>query len=163
MGAMASQITSLTIVNSTVYPGADQRKHQSSASLTFVWGIHRWPVNSPHKGPVTRKMFPFDDVIIDCRHVILCPSNGPLSSDFARASFMPASSLLTDTWASRLLPNRVGIIKPFPVPFFGLFSMLSRDRLPVGYHVYIWQVSLQLACDDACQIWTWFAESVMIM
>ena len=44
--------------------GADQRKHQSSASLTFVWGIHRWPVNSPHRGPVTRKMFPCDDVVM---------------------------------------------------------------------------------------------------
>ena len=44
--------------------GGDQRKHQSSASLAFVRGIHRWPVNSPHKGPVTRKMFPFDDVIM---------------------------------------------------------------------------------------------------
>ena len=44
--------------------GADQRKHQSSASLAFVGGIHRWPVNSPHKEPLTRKMFPFDDVII---------------------------------------------------------------------------------------------------
>ena len=43
---------------------ADQRKHQSSASLAFVRGIHRWPVNSRHKWPVTRKMFPFDDVII---------------------------------------------------------------------------------------------------
>ena len=43
---------------------ADQRKHQSSASLAFVRGIHRWPVNSPHKWPVTRKMFPFDDVIV---------------------------------------------------------------------------------------------------
>ena len=64
MGAMASQITSLTIVCSTVYSGADQRKHQSSLSLAFVRGIHRWPVNSPHKGPVTRKMFPFDDVIM---------------------------------------------------------------------------------------------------
>ena len=48
----------------TVYSGSDQRKHQSSASLVFVRGIHRWPVNSPHKGPATRKMFPFDDVII---------------------------------------------------------------------------------------------------
>ena len=57
-------ITSLTIVYSTVYSGADQRKHQSSASLAFVWGIHRGPVNSPHKWPVTRKMFPFDDVIM---------------------------------------------------------------------------------------------------
>ena len=66
MGAMASQITSLTIVYSTVYSGADQRKLQSSASLTFVRKIHRWPVNSPHKWPVTRNMFPFDDVIMSC-------------------------------------------------------------------------------------------------
>ena len=64
MSAMASQITILTIVCSIVYSGADQRKHQSSASMAFGWGIHRWPVNSPHKGPVTRKMFPFDDVIM---------------------------------------------------------------------------------------------------
>ena len=49
MDAMASQITSLTIVYSTVYSGADQRKHQSSASLAFVRGIHRGSVNSPHK------------------------------------------------------------------------------------------------------------------
>ena len=64
MGAMASQITSLTIVYWSVYSGADQRKHQSSASLAFVRGIHRRPVNSPHKWPATRKMFPFDDVIM---------------------------------------------------------------------------------------------------
>ena len=64
MGAMASQITNLTIVYSTVYLGEDQRKHQSSTSLDFVRGIHRSPVNSPHKWPVTRKKFPFDDVII---------------------------------------------------------------------------------------------------
>ena len=65
MGAMASQITSLTIVYSAVYSGADQRKHQSSASLAFVRGINRWPVISPHKWLVTRKMFPFDDVITE--------------------------------------------------------------------------------------------------
>ena len=65
MSTIASQITSLMIVYSTVYSGADQRNHQSSsASLAFVWGIHRGPVNSPHKGPVTRKMFQFDDVIM---------------------------------------------------------------------------------------------------
>ena len=64
MITMASQITSLTIVYSTVYSGADQSKHQNSASLAFVWGIHRGPVNSPHKWPVTRKMFSFDDVIM---------------------------------------------------------------------------------------------------
>ena len=64
MNSLASQITSLTIVYSTIYSGPDQRKHQSSAWLAFVRGIHQWPVNSPHKGPVTRKMFPFDDVIM---------------------------------------------------------------------------------------------------
>ena len=64
MGAISSLISSLTIVFSTVYSDADQRKHQSSASLAIVQGIHRGPVNSPHKWPVTRKMFPFNDVII---------------------------------------------------------------------------------------------------
>ena len=63
MSAMASQNISLTRVCSTVYSDADQRKHQSSMPLAFVGGIHRWPVNSPHKGPVTRKMSQFDDVI----------------------------------------------------------------------------------------------------
>ena len=64
MGAMVSQITSLTIIYRTVYSGTNKRKHQRSASLTFVRGIHRWPANSPHKWPVTRKMFPFDDFIM---------------------------------------------------------------------------------------------------
>ena len=64
MGAMASKITSLAIVYSTIHSGTDQRKKQSSASLAFVRGIHQWPVNSPHKEQVTRKMFPFYDVIM---------------------------------------------------------------------------------------------------
>ena len=64
MGGTASQITSLTIVYSIVYSGADQREHQSSASLAFVRGIPQWPVNSPHKWLVTRKMLPLDDVTI---------------------------------------------------------------------------------------------------
>ena len=66
IGMIASQITSLTIVYSTVYSDADQRKHQSSASLAYVRGIHRRPLNSLHKWPVTRKMFPFDDVMMWC-------------------------------------------------------------------------------------------------
>ena len=61
---MASQIISITIVYSIVYLGADQRKHQSSASLDLVRGIHRWSVNSPHKRLLMWKMFPFDDVIM---------------------------------------------------------------------------------------------------
>ena len=65
MSTMASQITSLTIVYSTYYSGTDQRKHQIPALLAFVRGINRWPVNSPHKGPVTPKIFPFHDVIME--------------------------------------------------------------------------------------------------
>ena len=56
MGTMASQITSLMIVYSTVYSGSDQIKYQSAALLAFARGIHRWPVNSPHKESVTWKM-----------------------------------------------------------------------------------------------------------
>ena len=68
MTMLASQITSLPVVCSIVYSDVNQRKHQSSASLAFVREIHRGPVNFPHKWPVTRKMFPFDDVImIDSR------------------------------------------------------------------------------------------------
>ena len=57
MTGMSSQTTSLKIVYSTIYSGADQRKHQSFVSLTFLWGIHQWLVNSPHKGLVMQKCF----------------------------------------------------------------------------------------------------------
>ena len=67
MSVVASQITSVSIVYSTVCSSADQRKHQSSASLAFLRGIHRWPVNSPHKGSVTRVFFPFDDAIMSIK------------------------------------------------------------------------------------------------
>ena len=54
MSAMASLTTGVSIVCSAVCPGADVR------------GIRRWPMDSPHKGPVRRKMTPFDDVIMHC-------------------------------------------------------------------------------------------------
>ena len=63
MSMMASQITGISIVCSTVGSGTNQRKHQNSASLAFVREIHQWLVNSPHKGPVMRNMFPFDDIM----------------------------------------------------------------------------------------------------
>ena len=74
MGAIPSQITSLTIVHSTFYSDVVQRKHHSSASLAFVWGIHRGLVNSQHKWPVTWKMFPFSfDETIPARTRSLSP------------------------------------------------------------------------------------------
>ena len=64
MSTMASQITSLTVVYSGVYSGVYKKKQQSSASLAYA-GSSPGPENYPHKGPVTRKMFPFDDVIMN--------------------------------------------------------------------------------------------------
>ena len=64
ISSIAFQITSVLIVCSTVCSGADQRKHQSSASLAFLRGIHQWPVDSPHKRPVTL-------VHISLRHHVL--------------------------------------------------------------------------------------------
>ena len=70
MSVMASQIISLRIVYSTIYSVTDERKHQSSASLAFVMGVHQWPVNSPHQRPVTQNMFPIDDVVMQmCEHI----------------------------------------------------------------------------------------------
>ena len=91
MGAMASQITSLAIVYSTIYSCTDQRKHQRSA----------WPVNSPHKGPVTRKIFPlmrsswvtdlysglapiWRQSISGTNYVTVCPSNLQWRRDIKR-------------------------------------------------------------------------------
>ena len=64
LSVIASQIIGVSIICPTVCSSADQRKHWSSASLAFDRGIHRWAVDSPHKRPVTWKMFPFHDVII---------------------------------------------------------------------------------------------------
>ena len=77
MSAMVAQITVVLIVYPAVCSGADQRKNQNSASLAFVQGIRRWLVDSPHEGPVTRKMLPFDDVImiLECPIEIDEPSN----------------------------------------------------------------------------------------
>ena len=95
MGAIASQTTSLTIVYSAVYSGADQSKHQSSASLAFVWGNHRGPVNSPHKWPVTRKMFPFDDVIMS---IIICHEDQTKSEKLVVLSCSWPKSFFQNNW-----------------------------------------------------------------
>ena len=104
MSPTASQITSLTIVYWIVYAGTDQRKHQSSASPAFVRGIPRRPVNSPHKWPVTRKMFPFDDVIMKD---IFCQANRLLTSFGVTVGIVGIVTCLCFEW------------------YFGKFSALS--------------------------------------
>ena len=109
MGAIASQITSLAIVYSTVYFDADQRKHQSSASLASAQGIHRGPVNSPHKWPVTRKMFSFDDVIMwkhlprywpFVRGIHRSPANSPHKGQWRRALMFSLICVCINGWVN---------------------------------------------------------------
>ena len=64
MGAIASQITSLTIVFSSVYLDIDQRKHQSSASLAYVGNSPEADEFPAHMASNT-EMFPFDDIIMN--------------------------------------------------------------------------------------------------
>ena len=112
MGAMASQISSLMVVYSIVYSDADQRKHQSSASLAFVRGIHRGPVNSPHKWPVTRKMLPLDDVIMGWRDIFWV----------VQIILISMSSRLT-----KLGQVVCGLLIPFLIVFIGLITLLFDE------------------------------------
>ena len=70
--AMASQITGFSLLCSNVCSGADQREHANSASLAYVKGNQRWPLDSLHKGPVTEKIFPFHEGIMEKRNTISC-------------------------------------------------------------------------------------------
>ena len=141
MGTMASRITSLTIVYSTVYSGADQRKHQSSVSLAFVRGIRRGPVNSPHKWPITQKMFPFDDVIMDAT----------FNSNCGVGSMIQSFSLLDPSTHPTPNPH----ITPTPHPHWFCWT-LSKWQLPVkstpklsskwrDFRFNVWYVSYQLS------------------
>ena len=116
MSLMVSQITGVPIVCSTVCSGANQRRHQSSVSLAFVRGIHRRPVNSPHKGLVMRNVFPFDDVIMSTHKLppqitlLKCwIYMNILSYSLARLSWGQLSPLYQDSHIP--LPNGPGQVK----------------------------------------------------
>ena len=169
MGAIASQITSLTIIYSTVYSDADRRKHQSSAPLAFVRGIHRWPVTSPHKRRVARKMFPFDDEIIylfissnlcsndfrlhiwhltfDISMVIKCNSESELDYLYIERSDLPAK--LIDLCLFRACSG--SFIKPFK-PSNGIylnrpFGIKDRTSCPRSFATRIkWLVLVDQHC-----------------
>ena len=95
---MESQINSVSIVFSTVCSG-EYSKYQSSASTTFMKGIHWWRVDSPHNRPVTRKMFPFDDVIMICdiSHTTLSPYRITTHYGFTCRSHLYTGSYLSFT------------------------------------------------------------------
>ena len=148
------------IVYSTVHSGADQRKYQSPASLAFVWGIHRWPVNSPHKWPVTRKMFPFDDVIMfrfhgpTCWLLLMSSSSSYLSELWMRRPGTPKapSPWVLPLWNSEICnfdikSETTWIVFPWMkiiqfVPWF-YWTLCVRNRLTIN-HLYLnlWRPSL---------------------
>ena len=130
MGVIASQITSFTIVYSTVYSDADQRKHQSSASLAFVRGIHRGPVNSPHKWPVTRKCFHL--MTSSCR-ILLVGTIRYLASDLASLQYIcwfhqiNTASIITKYISMNLIYQRANIY------FQNSFNQLKDVMLQLTY------------------------------
>ena len=63
MSSITSQFTGKSTVCSTICLGEHGGKHQSPRYWPCASGIHQWPMGSPHKGPVTRKAFPYDDVL----------------------------------------------------------------------------------------------------
>ena len=115
MGKKASQITGLTIVCSPVYSGADQRKFQSSTSLAFLRGIHRWPVNSPHKGPVRRKMLPFD-----YDYVIMNDNIYPINS------FWPSDAISSWSTLPQVMACCPTAPKPLPEPMLPVSVSCTR-------------------------------------
>ena len=152
MGEIVSQITSLTIVYSTVNSDADERKHQSSASLAFVRGIHRGPMNSPHHWPATRKTFPFYDVIMPKLRV-LSPS-GRLVSCNMLCSDMPLEKHLVCTlsWFCQLNISKACSSQTIVVNYY-IFSMAYFNTRGMGYWIKrlkILQSDLGYACVQLC-------------
>ena len=144
MGAIASQITSLTIVYLTVCLDADQRKHQSSASLAFVWGIHWGPVNSPYKWPVTRKMSPFDDVIMVTKQ----PHVDQHSTVTWWLIFL--AYVLMGSWT--------------PSWNFTLVHLGAR-KIAILFGIFQWIISLDLSdrLGDLCMMTSWHENAVLII
>ena len=156
MGAIASQITSLPIVYSTLYSDADQRKHQSSAWLAFVWGIHRGSVNSPHKWSVTRKMFPFDDVIM---------MNQFSARIYATLSFNDLTiqvqiSHVYETWASPYpclqMPLHLTITGPTIKISMGLSKIIWMLRVKDFICTFFGSDSKSRNTSSVSDLWQWF-------
>ena len=127
---MTSQITSLTAVYLTVYSGVDHRKHQSSASFTFVRGIHRWPVNSPHKRSITRNMFPFDDAIM----TVTVTFASQYTCVFVHVIAMPQCTTPLITCCDAFYYLLIGQITPAAIRLFRLLQYYHNDLSQIVYH-----------------------------
>ena len=141
MSALASQCTTVTIVYSTVCSSAKQRKHQSSASRAFVRGIHRWSVNFPHKGPVTRKMFSLDDVIMEFDSLLdltnnwnsasslaVCEDNLPVSSIYRSTQWGPVTQRAFSCHNSPSYSQWVNSVPPYVRKLHFMYEVVRTAR-----------------------------------
>ena len=135
MSAVASRITGLMIVYSSLFSDADQRKHRIFASLAFVSGIPRWQVNSPHKGPVTLKMSPFNDVIMNLESIANIDLYTSDSNSVMRIPKSPTPSYLT---IFSFVPRNFTIICAQVLSMFE--QGLSQSKKIFFSHIYIYQV-----------------------
>ena len=159
---MASKFTGVSNVYSTIYRGVDQRKQQSSASLAFVWGIHQWPLNSSHKGPVTRKMFLLDDVIIswtvwNCsnHHIIhwsryMCP--------LVDVSRMNADGHKSSSSINTIQLTTISDQVPHPTVKWVTIDMLIYLQLGFLVSLFIYLVAYWVPC---CQSFQSFSQHII--
>ena len=134
MRAKASQITGVLIVYSTVCSCADQRRHQNSEPLAFVRGSHRWPVNSPHKVPITRKIIPFDDVII-------------VKQTRSRGNRFPCLTRITKLFLNDFWNPGVEVTKA-PFANFSVSKNFDLEKVPVRFFKSHWY----LTCVPAAEL-----------
>ena len=134
MSAMSSLITGIRIVYSIVCLGADPRKHQSSASLAFVKGIHRWPVNSPHKGTVTRKMFPCFHLMTSSCHWYIFRTKLPNSLSDKKVFFNDRDGKYA-TFTNYLLWHYYMIVSP---SWWDISELSYLPRYSADKMLYIW-------------------------
>ena len=130
---MSSKNTGVSIGNSIVCLGVDQRKHESSASLAFAWGIHRWPVNSPHKKPVTQKSF---HLMTSLWPFLLLPN--PVLNTAMKTYIVKISTTS---------PRNLVVNCPI-VEISGIEKMHIDYIRPVESHFY-------LACLTTAEMWRW--------
>ena len=169
MGTTTSHITSLTIIFSTVYPGADQRKYGSSTSLAFVRGIRRGPVNSPHKWPVTPKMFPFDEVIM------VSEKSGILASvpKYAIVSRFVGNCLWfasVDIWLPTIM-NSPGATSEcvYWMGWKQVYIMFCQVKSLISFHTKHWKYALictryqtQIGCSNSTNVYTIMCKYVSV-
>ena len=136
MRRIASPITSLTIVYWTVYSGADKRKYHSLASLAFVRVIHRGPVNSPHKWSVTRKMFPFDVVIMqNDKHSHA--AYWEQCVQYPHVSATQTGTVSSQPWEYRLHATKLCALHRHSFKKIVLASSTSRTRVLITWFWYL--------------------------